>query len=470
MRNLVASLLSVFLGEAEAEQAPAPGRSPSRFRLTRRSPPAVSAPAAVDGGSPDLPAALRRIFAQRDPTQAGSIHLLGLESLHERLGTHWPQLAERVHLLTQKLLSQHLSPQDAWFRHGEEAYVVVFAQLGAEQARLICAKVVEELQVLLLGSADTASITVHSAMHQLGSDMVLVPANLKQMLDGAVTSPAAEPAPATPMPAPAAHNRGFHYTAVESLGPPEVRYRPVWDVTQQILSLYMARCCRSRPGRSPLWGYDCLDGSATPTAILALDMRVAREAVGTALELYDNRFRFILSLPIHFESLAATQRRQELITVLREIPKHLSPFVAYHLYGVPKGAPAGRLAELVSTLRPLGRTVMIEVEQANADLSAIGGSGARVVNLTLPPSAAADRWRQDITRFAANATRLQLLSAVEGVRDLAMEDVCEEAGVRFLSGDLIGGWVDVPEHVVRKSRTDFERSRPSLGTGKGPGA
>lgn len=460
MRNLVASVLSVFLGRPEPEQVAGKEREPSRFRLRRRPAPAPPPPA-VEGGSPDLPAALRRIFAQRDPTQAGSIHLVGLESLHERLGAHWPQLAGRVHQLTQKLLSHHLSPQDAWFRHGEEAYVVVFAQLGAEQARLICAKVVEELQVLLLGSADTASITVHSAIHEMGSDMVLVPTNLKQMLDDAAVRPT--PAPADAAAPPAGHHRGFHHAPTPIAGASEVRYRPVWDVAQQILSLYMARCCRNRAGRSPLWGYECLDGTPSPAAILALDLRVAREAVETALELYDNRFRFILSLPVHFESLAATQRRQELIAVLREIPKHLIPFVAYHLYGVPQGAPAGRLAELVSTLRPLGRTVMIEVEQANADLSAIGGSGARVVNLTLPPGATADRWRQDIARFATNASRHQLLSAVEGVRDLAMEDVCEEAGVRFLSGDLIGGWIDVPEHVVRKSRTDFERSRPALG-------
>jgi hypothetical protein len=32
--------------------------------------------------------------------------------------------------------------------------------------------------------------------------------------------------------------------------------------------------------------------------------------------------------------------------------------------------------------------------------------------------------------------------------------------MRFLSGDLIGGWVDVPEHIVRRSRTDFQRQRP----------
>lgn len=478
MPNLLTSLLSALLGGAKEEQVEREGGGkPSRFRLRRPlspppapprpspvppSTPAVS-PAGVEGGSPDLSTALRRIFDHRDPTHAGSLHLLGLESLHERLGTHWPHLAGRVHQLTQRLLTQHLSPHDAWFRHGEEAYVVVFAHLGAEQARLICAKVVEELQILLLGNADTASITVRSAMHELGSEMVLVPANLKQMLESAADrqAPAAAVAIADPVPDPS--GKGFRHGAQAAAGPSQVRYRPVWDVSRQVLSLYMARCSRVRTGRSPLWGYECLEDPASAPAILAQDLWVAREAVDVALELHENRFRFILSLPIHFESLAGTQRRQELTKALREIPKHLTPFVAYHLYGVPAGAPSGRLAELVSAVRPFGRTVMVEAEQVTADLSAIGGSGARVVNFTLPPGASAERWRQDIVRFASNAARHQLLAAVEGVRDLAMEDVCEEAGIGFLSGDLIGGWVEVPEHVVRKSRTDFVRQRPSLG-------
>jgi len=472
MRKLMASLFKGLFGSGDgvadpaAEpvaktialprpryQRPRPAMSPAPLPPVEE---ALSAPPPdmADGHDPELSAKLRRIFDRRDPTQAGSIHLLGLGGLHEQLGPRWPAVAARVHQLTAKLLGQHLTPHDVWFRHGEEAYVVVFAQLGAEQARLICAKVMEELQVVLLGHADTESVRVHTAMREIGSEVLLVPTSLKDMLTAVRSEAAADLALADRI---AARPEGFRASGMARAGPPLVRYRPVWDVQKQVLSLYMARCCRERPGRTPLWGYECLDDPEDMAAILALDLHVAREAIETALELYENRFRFFLSLPLHFESLAVTARRQEVMAVARSIPRHLLPFITYHLWAVPDGVPAGRLSELVSALKPFGRTVMMEMPGPGTDLSAAEAAGIRVGNLTLPPGASVERWAPEVTRFATHALRHRVMPAVEGVDSLAMEDHCEEAGVRFLSGDLIGGWVDVPEHVVRRSRTDFVR-------------
>ncbi len=397
---------------------------------------------------------LRRIFSRRDPAQAGSIHLMGLESLRDRLGGRWAAVASRVHLLTARLLEGYLSPNDTWFRHGGEAYVVVFAQLGPEQARLICAKVVEELQVMLLGEADTATITVSTAVHEMGSDVMLVPASLKQMLDEAARRLADGGAEASATPE---GSSGFRSRQVEKAGPPEVRYRPVWDVKRQVVSVYIARTCRLREGRSPLWGYQGLDTPDDPQQILGMDLHLIQEAVGEALELYENRFRFFLSVPVHFESLAVLARRREFVAVLQSIPVHMRSFMTYHLYGVPAGVPTGRLAEMVGTLRPYGRTVMVVVDPSTNDLPTLAAAGARVACVLLPPGASADRYRADLLRFGAVAAKNRLMTSVEGVDTLAMETVCEEAGISFLSGDLIGEWAAVPEHAVHRCLADFRR-------------
>ncbi len=426
---------------------------------TNRSVGAVSSCKQMDGNASPLAddnaaAALRRIFARRDPTQAGSIHLMGLESLRDRLGGRWEPVADRVHLLTSRLLDQYLAPQDTWFRHGAEAYVVVFAKLGPEQARLICAKVVEELQVLLLGDADTASITVRTAVHEIGSDVMLVPASLKEMLDDAAASLAK-----TDMIGNAAFDRnvGDRPGMVEKPGPLEVRYRPVWDVQRQVVSVFIARTCRTRPGRSPLWAYDCLEDPEDPQQILAMDLHLIRDAVTTALELYENRFRFFLSVPVHFESLAVLGRRREMVATLQAIPAHMRAFMTYHLYGVPPGVPTGRLAEMVGTLRPYGRTTMVVVDPFSNDLPTLVAAGARVASVLLLPGLSAERARAELLRFGAVAAKNRLSTSVEGVDSLAMERLCEDAGINFLSGDLIGDWVEVPEHAARRSLADFRR-------------
>lgn len=449
MLRLVGRVLASIRGEG-AERAPARTNGSAR-KVSSCKQQEDAGPPLADANAAD---ALRRIFSRRDPAQAGSIHLMGLESLRDRLGGRWAPVADRVHVVTSKLLDQYLSPHDTWFRHGGEAYVVVFAQLGPEQARLICAKVVEELQILLLGEADTASITVRTAVHEIGSDVMLVPASLKEMLEDAAGQLAQADILGN-----AAYDRvaGALPSQKEKLGPLEVRYRPVWDVKQQVVSTFIARTCRSRPGRSPLWAYDCLEDPEDPQQILALDLHLIQEAVGTALELYENRFRFFLSVPIHFESLAVLGRRREVVAVLQSIPAHMRPFMTYHLYGVPAGVPTGRLSELVGAVRPYGRTTMVVVETVSNDLPTLAAAGVRVAAAYLPSGLSVDRARTDLLRFGAVAAKNRLSTSVEGVDSLAMERLCEEAGINFLSGDLIGDWVEVPEHAARRSLADFRR-------------
>lgn len=95
---------------------------------------------------------------QTAPTMAaGSVHLIGLEALRTRLGSRWDQVSDRVGTLTEKLLLQFLDARDIWFRHAADRYVVAFAERRKAEVQMICAKVVEQLQILLLGDAEAPS-------------------------------------------------------------------------------------------------------------------------------------------------------------------------------------------------------------------------------------------------------------------------------------------------------------------------
>ncbi|MFV3131965.1 hypothetical protein, partial [Niveispirillum sp. KHB5.9] len=445
MNRFVESLMSALLTAKTGDAGTKNSRTGGHLHASASSPPQADV-------NPELEPALRRLFADRDPMQAGSVHLLELDSLRDRLGPRWTSIAERVHQLTVKLLKQQLQPSDTWFRQGDSTYVVVFTKLGREQARLVCAKVVEEMQCLLLGSADTGSITIHSAIRAAGADISFVPARLKDMLDDAAGRIGHQPLPVASAAA-----------SGEPAGPIEVRYLPFWDVQQQVLSVYTARSCRQRPGRSLLWGYDCLEDPTDPQQILGMDIQITRDALEVAAELYENRFRFFLSVPVNFESLAVSNRWREMVAVLQTIPAHMLPFMTYHLVGAPAGVPAGRLSEMVGAMRPFGRTVMVVVEPGTTDLAAIAASGAKVASIQLPAGASAERLRGDLLRFGAAAAKHRLRTSVEGVNDAAMEALCDEAEISFLSGNLASDWMEVPEHIVRMSRTDFLRQKRDHG-------
>ncbi|MEA1672166.1 hypothetical protein [Nitrospirillum sp. BR 11163] len=463
---------------------------------------------------------LKAVLGPRQAAAAGCVQFVGLESLKEKLGPRWNAVQTRVHGMIEKLLRQNLGAEDVYYGYGSETYVVVFARLNPTQAGLVCAKVMQELQRLLLGEPDLASIVVRTAAREASGDLILKPERLADLLAKMVAraqptaplaqaaatveapepsaSPRRSPAAASPSPAPlaqaplaqaqaaaalaevgrgeavvvnvAAAARGgeddpwAHLRPV--LGPLEVVYRPVWDVRGQALSLYIASARRQRVGgRQYVYGYDTLTPpvggvTAAGTAnglqeILDLDRETLRQAVDAYLELYDNRFRYYLALPVHFETLAGSTRRRAYLDLAGHIPAHLRPFITYQLMGVPDGVPVGRLTELVSALRPLGRGVTVSADLAPQAQATFAAAGVKGVNVSLCGSVVPrGRLIQDLYLAGAEARRRGLLMMVDGIDTPEMERVAEEAGCTFMTGELIGPWVDVPGHATRLSRSD----------------
>lgn len=461
-----------FSGDAAPPPATAGGRAPQ----TVPPPPAsVPAPAPVPTSTPAAPAPgrddaalrdrLRNILGAGNTISAGSVHLLGLDALRDKLGARWDAVSGRVFMLTERLLRDTLSPQDVFFRHETGTYVVVFARLGPAEARLVCGRIVADLQRILLGEDDTTSVTVRSSVREVGGGTQMRGASLDEMVRAAVNSPPAgdddkggagnsgDPT-AERMPPPPRWA-----VAVEEKGPLEIMYRPAWDAGRQVLSLYIARPCRQQARRRPVWGYEAADDPADPASVLALDLTVLREAVDCYVELYQNRFRFFLCLPVHFESVAITSRRQPVIALLQRIPAELRPFLTFQLDGLPAGIPEGRLRDLVNALAPYGRCVGASLPLGSRELPTYAAAGVREMATALPPGAALPRLAPDLAQFAAAAQKLKLRTILEGVDAPAQEQMAEAAGINFLAGDYIGAWTSTPEHAVRKTRGDFRRPR-----------
>ncbi|MBB6250734.1 hypothetical protein [Nitrospirillum iridis] len=461
---------------------------------------------------------LRAVLGPREAAAAGCVQFVGLDGLKEKLGPRWGAAQSRVHALVERLLRQTLASEDVYYAYGSETYVVVFARLNATQASLVCAKIMQELQRLLLGEPDLGSIIVRTAAREASGALVLKPERLADLLgkmaaqarpvpalSGADQAPAgvvampvqtsmaqitiAQAATARAAAALAEVGRSLTVNANDAaagliagasadglrdgcdpwahlrpvIGPPEVAYRPVWDVRSQALGLYVASPRRSRVGgRQYVYGYEAMacgvGGSGTAAEmqeILDLDRQTLRDAVDAYLELYDNRFRYYLALPVHFETLAGGTRRRAYLELASHIPAHLLPFITYHLMGVPDGVPVGRLTEFVSALRPLGRAVLVCADLSPHPFATFATAGVKGVVLSLSAPVSRARLIQDLHLAAAEARRRNLLILVEGVDTPDREKIAEEAGCAFMAGDLIGPWVDFPGHATRRSRADI---------------
>lgn len=423
----------------------------------------------------DLPSKLRSIIAQQGRATAGSIHLLGLDSLKDRLGERWPTVADKVRQLAARLLHQSLHATDAWFPYGEDAYVVVFASLRRDEAQLICAKIVEELQRLLLGDVDTESIVVRSLVHEIGGEIAFEPACLKDMLAQVVALERSEQRGAVSQGVSGDVDASTEQTCEPSWymdyhdddQPLEVLYRPIWDTRKEVLSHYVVRPMRPRDGRLPAWGYDCIKFS-DPKAMLDLDLSVLQSVVETYTELFRNKFRFFVVIPVHFETLAVQSRRREYLRFAQATPPHLAHYLLYQVVGLPVGIPVGRLSELVNALRPFGSGVVALAEPARVDITTFAASGLHAINCLLPPAADPIRWRSSLARIGIASSKSKIRTFFEGVNSAEMIELALEIGADYVCGDVVGSWTEFPQHVLRLPKSDLLIRRYQATSGTGP--
>ncbi|HYE50067.1 MAG TPA: hypothetical protein VEB20_10795 [Azospirillaceae bacterium] len=416
---------------------------------------------------------LRTIITQQPNFSAGCFHLIGLASLKEKLGPRWPSVESKVQQVVERLLAQHLKREDAWFRHGPETYVVVFASLNKLEAQLLCGRVVKELHNLLLGDSDAAAIMVETAVVEAGGEMSVESRSLDSLLSSALEEFHVAPgdaAAAQPCPNQARQGGlGGREEAAKTLGwvleedlrePVSFLYRPIWDAKHQVISTYLCRPARRRPSGMHLWGYDVLRDGTDTSAILDLDTETLSHSVSLLHELVRNKFRLMMTLPLHFETMAVLARRRQYLQLCRMIPKQLSDFLAFELNCLPAGVPASRLIEFVNALKPHCRAVLARTDVATGDMASFGAAGIKIVGAELPHHGDPMRHLGELARFTAAAHKMHLLTYLDEVNTDVASVAGQTASFDFMMGDFVGPWVEVPETAVRRTRDDLaQRAR-----------
>ncbi len=405
----------------------------------------------------------QQILHTQSSIAAGVVHLLGLDQIQDAVGEKWPLISERVHDLAARILRKHLGPRDAWIRYDNANYLIVFSGRDNAAAQLVCGTVKAELHELLLGRSETRAITIKTATLDLDGRVLVQSQRLGDLLDtfAAQASAAAECAGCDHQDEEAARpcvDTG--HTLALRLGlterpEPDIMYRPVWDAYAQVISTYVCEPFLAQPGFNRLRGYDVLYSQDDSDDILDLDLRTFSEAVATYNELFQNRFRFILTIPVHFETLANTKRRREYWQLQRMTPKYLIPFIAFELVGLPSGIPFGRLSEIVNILRAGCRTVIARAGSDLPDLATYAQSGIRSVGLDICPHADGAKAKQDIERFGAMCRKAGFVPYADGVRTSAMLEAAGRSAFKYMAGPLIGDAEPYPQHMVRCSEKEI---------------
>ncbi|WP_377810857.1 hypothetical protein ABNQ38_29385 [Azospirillum sp. A29] len=429
--------------------------------------PVATAPSPRSGSANDadiermraLESRLKALLAQPQLLSAGRIHMLNLDTLRASLGPAWDELRDRVHSSADRIITRHIADKDVQFRNGDGEYIIVFATLSRPAASLVCAKIAEELYRLFLGDPKLADITVSTAVGVIDGKLMFEHASVADLLsavgktietDGSAKR--AAPSTATPAASAAAGAEEPRKLKLSQLEMAQIgiMYRPLWDVGRQVISTYMCTPVRRFPDGTSIEGMLALSAISEPQQLAKVDLETLADTVEILDELFRNKFRLMVSVPVCFETLAARRTRQDYLAICQSVPDYLRPFLVFEFLRFPAGVPNGRMSELVNEVRPFCRWTFLRVECRQQSFASLSGTGLTGLTTMIASDRGTEaRIMEDMNSFVAAAERANLKTCIVGITSTSLAVAARAAGATLIAGDRIGRAGEIPQHMLR---------------------
>lgn len=215
-----------------------------------------------------------------------------------------------------------------------------------------------------------------------------------------------------------------------------VEFAPVCDLRRGTTSTFFCtpvRADKDGPvvGASALKGIDSRDRPWLDEAMLEHALEFVREisksdhvaAIGTS---------------VSFETLAWSRGRRLYQNALRSLDAATSPFLVVKIDDVPAGTPPMRIAEIVSTIRPFAKRIILQLPHTEVKPMETGIMGIAGFIAALPSNAtpgAASYLAKSLVRAASAQKAFSCLAGVNSPRSLAL---ARAAGIHFACGRTIG--------------------------------
>lgn len=388
---------------------------------------------------------IEKILSSNRTINAGQIKLIGLSSIKRKLGDKWPSMIETVHEHLISITKKHITEQDVFFSKSDDEFIIVFAQISENAAKLIAAKILQELTEKFTGSADTKEIIVKTAVQEVNGELLFKAEDLDFML-GQVNQQIEE-------------NKGEH-------GGDEGRkdieetftdvYCPVWDVKNEIVSTYMvtagSNLIRDDNGilRFKKIGYDVLVDSQSERSRIALDKVLLSTGISDVEELVRNNFKAIYNIPVSYETVFKPELLMAYIRRCKTIPRLYNKFFTFSLLNFPDGIPESKLKVIVSSINNYCRATVLNVSRTDIDPAKYARAGVKIIGIDLKQLKLREKNKWEaLTRFTEKCHKNKLQLSLENVDTLEKVMLAKEVGVDFISGEAIGIYRDTVEPMVR---------------------
>jgi hypothetical protein len=404
-----------------------------------------------DDEKPDFDTQVNELLHRsgRPELLAGRISLINLREIEETFGPSWKRIADRAERIARATIERHLMPGDIYTGVDGLSFIIVFCSLSESAANAKCALIADRIRKTLLGDQGAEQFAVKASVVAIDASFRLAEAGSLAELSKAAAAhaesgPADRECPETRAPA-----------SAETQSRPDDRfwYRPIWHQARNVVSAYL---CADRP----LAGGQSEEATSSDPDFIHRRDEAARDRVLEDLDgLRRSGRRFLLVAQVHFETLASAGRRRGYAAVLAgRVDENAAKLLVVEILDAPVGVPQSRLVEIIATLRPFFRGVLVRLPTDSTDMSNLRGCGLTAVGCEIGDCRGSEHAvLQQMNRFSRAAEVSGLSTYLLGAHTRSVVAAAVGAGFRYVGGDAVAEPVDRPDQLIEFQLADLYR-------------
>lgn len=480
----------LFGGDDEAQpESGAPVAQPHQSRTANTLRKAVEGPAFSEQ--------IRGLAHEYGQFAVGRMQILGFQAVQTRLADRWAQLEDKVSTLIEGTLKRRLSGSDVFRRYDSLTYLVIFAELSVEEARVKAQLIAEEVWQQLFGKPEKpedmeiAILTVDLEKNEIVPAMDMETAMARLLRQNSAVSPSADSRPPAIKPEagranehappgaaeakidlgenPAGQDEDAEASALKADaagksaaargGQASLTFTPIWMVGRNAVASFYCRLRLTRGGAAS-YGHDIFGREPSSREIYELDLTTMTRARAAAMRLSDTRARVMLILPVHYTSLVNREARRAFIERCASLARPTTQRIIIELVGLGEGFPPHMALELKHLLSPHCKEIWAQVPPVLAAVSNLREAGFAAIGFDARHVGSAARMSRIADRFVEAARKCGMRSYVQNLILPDMVATGMTAGFDYMSGDAVHRPFDTVPPPFRLSPDDLPTCLP----------
>ncbi len=295
---------------------------------------------------------IRANQARKESLMAGDVQLIGLSEIRDWVGDGWNSVKRSIHKLVEEAIEPELEDGDVYFLADDERYMLVFAQLNAEQSEKKARKIAETV-LAALAKVQAPPGTV------LTTRVRVVPVETSDSLIDAAQGSVVETVGKEIESSEEKVLDQFEETK-SSLKP---LYWPATNIPKGLISFYRGEIVQE--GKAPVGSSSAVTAEMDKFGLMQLG-----EDLGKRKGL---RTKALALLSCHYETLAERAARTDFLDSADLIPPDVRKRIALEIIGMPVEVSQARLNQIFTEMSPFFRGFVCRLPTSFSDIGRFEG-------------------------------------------------------------------------------------------------